>query len=241
MNNPFTLMFGKEPLQFISRYSQVNQVVEAFDAENSPYQICMITGVRGSGKTVTLTNITKKLLESENWLAIELNPARDLLQGLAAKLTSNMEFCEMFRQAKINLSFLGFGVEISGVPPITDIEVAITKMLENLRKHNKRILVTIDEVTVNDYIRVFAGSFQIFARQELPIYLLMTGLHENIDDLQNEKNLTFLYRAPKLKLGPLNTGAVASKYKSIFEIEEKEAFEMAKLTKAYPFAFQDIQ
>jgi len=40
----------------------------------------------------------------------------------------------------------------------------------------------------------------------------MTGLFENIDALQNEKNLTFLYRAPKVKLQPLDKGAVKQKY-----------------------------
>jgi ribosomal protein L20A (L18A) len=66
----------------------------------------------------------------------------------------------------------------------------------------------------------------------------MTGLYENIYELQNEKTLTFLYRAPKIELRPLNIGMIAEKYKSIFELTDEEATEMAKETRGYPFAFQ---
>ena len=89
-----------------------------------------------------------------------------------------------------------------------------------------------------EYMKIFAGSFQIFVRLGLPVFLLGTGLYENIDELQNEKNLTFLYRAPKIQLKPLNTVAIANKYKSIFKLNEEQASEMANLTKGYPFAFQ---
>lgn len=47
----------------------------------------MITGVRGSGKTVMMTNIVSEIKKDEEWLTVELNPTRDMLQSLAAKIT----------------------------------------------------------------------------------------------------------------------------------------------------------
>lgn len=170
----------------------------------------IITGVRGSGKTVMMTEISQKLRENDQWIVIELNPATDLLKGLLSKLNSNKVCAGIIKSAKIDLSFFGFGVAIEGMSPITDEETAIIAILEKMKKNGKRLLITIDEVTNNEFMQVFAGSFQIFVRQDLPVFLLATGLYENIDELQNEKNLTFLYRAPK----------------------------MAELTKGYPFAFQ---
>ena len=38
---------------------QTAEIIETFEDENPAYQVCMITGVRGSGKTVMLTEITK--------------------------------------------------------------------------------------------------------------------------------------------------------------------------------------
>ncbi len=75
-------------------------------------------------------------------------------------------------------------------------------------------------------------------RQDLPVYLLATGLYENIDGLQNEKSLTFLYRVPKIQMKPLNTQAIIRKYMDIFQMEREDAMQMADLTQGYPFAFQ---
>lgn len=238
MRNPFTLSFGKKPAQFISRLVQTNEIIENFEDEIATTQIYMLTGVRGSGKTVLMTNIAGVMEEKKDWIVIELNPTRDLLQGLASKLYSIPEMQRLFIEAKLNFSALGFGVSIEGVAPITDIESAIERMLELIKKQKKRLLITVDEVTNSEYVRVFASAFQIFIRKEYPIYLLMTGLYDNIYDLQNDKSLTFLYRAPKVILEPLNYTAIRKCYMDIFEINEEMAGEMARLTRGYPFAFQ---
>ena len=223
MQNPFTLTFGKSPLEPVERPLQTMEIVDTFTAETVNQQMFIITGVRGSGKTVMMTEIARQLREREDWVVIELNPAADLLQGMLAKLNSNKVCAAIIKSAKIDLSFFGFGVAIEGVPPLTDTETAIITILEKLKKQDKRLLITIDEVTNNDYMKVFAGSFQIFVRQDLPVFLLSTGLYENIDELQNEKNLTFLFRAPKIQLKPLNQLAVMNKYKNIFQIDQDGA------------------
>ena len=61
MNDPFTLSFGKKPLQYISRISQTNQILDTFRSGVPSTQIFMITGVRGSGKTVMMTSIASEL------------------------------------------------------------------------------------------------------------------------------------------------------------------------------------
>ena len=111
-------------------------------------------------------------------------------------------------------------------------------MLTVLEKNNKKVLVLVDEVTPSDEMKVFAGAFQIFVRQNLPISLIMTGLHKSIDLLQNTKNLTFLYRAPKIVLSPLNLGRIAENYRSIIGVSHDDSLQMAALTKGYSFAFQ---
>lgn len=123
--------------------------------------------------------------------------------------------CGTYKIGKARSIIFGFGVSIEGTQPITDAETAIIKILERLKKSGKRLLITIDEMTNSEYMKVFAGAFQIFVRQELPVFLLGTGLYENIEELQNEKSLTFLYRAPKIQLKPLNNAAIINKYKTI--------------------------
>lgn len=238
MNNPFTLSFGKKPLQYVSRISQTNMIIANFSAEEPSNQIYLITGVRGSGKTVMMTGIANEMRNREEWIVVELNPTRDLLQSLAGKLYSLPEMHAHFVHAKLDLSMLGLGVSIENAAPVADIESAIERMLTEIHNSNKRLLITVDEVTNCEYVRVFASSFQIFLRQEYPIFLLMTGLYENVYNLQNEDSLTFLYRAPKMILEPLNYTAVRKQYMDIFDLDMEAAGEMTGLTKGYPFAFQ---
>lgn len=238
MNNPFTLSFGKKPLQYVSRISQMQEIVENFNNETPSNQIYMITGVRGSGKTVMMTGIASELRREESWVVVELNPTRDLLQSLAAKLYSLPEMYAHFVQTKLDFSLLGLGLSVENATPITDIENAIELMLTELRKRGKKLLITIDEVINSEYIKVFVSAFQIFLRQDYPIFLLMTGLYENIYNLQNDKALTFLYRAPKMVLEPLNYTAVRRQYMDIFKLNFETAGQMAGLIKGYPFAFQ---
>lgn len=238
MNNPFTLSFGKKPVQYISRITQTNEIIDTFNAELPSNQIYMITGVRGSGKTVMMTNISTELSQLSNWITVELNPTRDLLQSLAAKLYGIPDLHERFLKAKLDFSAFGLGVSMEHAPPITDIEDVLMHMLTHIRKMGKRLLITIDEVTNSENIKIFTSSFQIFLRDDYPIFLLMTGLYENIYKLQNDKALTFLYRAPKLILEPLNYTAVRKSYMDIFQIDLETAETMTALTKGYPFAYQ---
>ena len=235
--NPFNLIFGKEPSQVISRITESTGILESFLADPPEQQIYMITGVRGCGKTVFMTEIAKEL-KSYDWIIVELNPSRDMMTDLAASLGSENHLARIFQKASINLSLFGIGLEVKESVPISNIQVALTKMLESLKKHGKKVLVCIDEVTATESMKLFSSAFQIFIRQDLPLFLLMTGLYENINDLQNEKNLTFLYRAPKLELKPLNLGIIADNYQRNFNLDYDASEEMAKLTKGYSFAFQ---
>ena len=61
--NPYTLTFGKEPNQHISRIKQTNEIINLFQ-ENTT-QALIITGVRGAGKTVLMTEVAKRLADED--------------------------------------------------------------------------------------------------------------------------------------------------------------------------------
>lgn len=238
IDNPFSLTFGKEPLSLISRNLQTYEVVQSFNASNPPYQVCMLTGVRGSGKTVSLTTISNEFKQNDQWIVIELNQERNLLEFLTSELCDKERLATALKKTKFNLSLFGFGIEYSQNNPVTDTVTILDKLLDKLTQSNKKILVTIDEVSSNQNIKEFAAQFQIFMRKNYNVFLLMTGLYENIYELQNQKTLTFLYRAPKIEMSPLNISMVMHKYQEIFSLDDEHALSMAKLTCGYPFAFQ---
>ncbi len=238
MNNPFSLTFGKEPTQMIARYQQSDEIIKAFTAPNPPLQAYMITGVRGSGKTVFMSSIANTLRDKSDWIVIELNSSGEILKEMVAKLYNTQGLARMFDASGINLSFWGIGIALKKSPPITDLETAVEHMLERLKKDGKKVLIAIDEVTNTPEMRYFAGSFQIMLRHDLPVFLIMTGLYESINKLQNEDNLTFLYRAPKIYLEALNIFRISDSYQKILGLTAEQALELAKTTKGYPFAYQ---
>ena len=135
MKNPYTLMFGREPLQAISRKVQANDVIFSLTSEPFTPNLYMISGLRGSGKTVFMTEIGKEIKKANDWIVIELNSSGELLNDLAAALASENYLAQMFKKAKINLSLFGIGLEVEGSVAISNIQTALTKMLETIKKH----------------------------------------------------------------------------------------------------------
>ena len=149
MNNPFSLSFGTRPAELIERPLQASEIIEAFLSVYANQRTYMITGVRGSGKTVLMTDIASGFKAREDWTVIALSPESDMIRSLAAKLSTIRKYTEVFRDAKINLSFIGLGLEIDGEPPVTDDETAILRMLQSIKKRDGHVLITVDEVTNN--------------------------------------------------------------------------------------------
>ena len=238
MGNPFDITFSKLPAEAISRYSETSEIMETFMAEPAVAQVYVISGVRGSGKTVLMNTIANALEEEKDWVVARLNPKRDLIHALGVRLCEDDARRKLFRRASINVSFYGVGVGFSHSD--SDEEVEVEKMLKSLKKHGKRVLVTIDEISNTETLKVFASSFQIYLGQELPVFLLMTGIYENIEELQNDKALTFFYRAPRIKMLPLNMASISNRYRRIFKLDDARAMDLAKLTCGFPFAFQAL-
>ncbi len=240
MSNPYTLVFGQPPIEFVERSAQAERIVSEFCQDHPANYLNLITGVRGSGKTVFITQIAERMKQKDDWIIVNLNPQRDLLKSFAAKLDSDRKLNRLFREAEINLQAFGLGVEIKGAAPISDIEEALIRMLRSIKRSNKKVLITIDEVTNSKDMRVFASSYQIFLREKLPVFLLMTGLYKNIDSLRNADGMTFLERAPRTVLSPLDIDAIAAKYMETLGVDAATANRIAGATRGYAFAFQVI-
>jgi len=236
--NPFEVTFGKEPFSLISREEDIRPIKESFDSDRPNSQVYIITGPRGSGKTVSMTSIVSYYKNKDSWLTIELNPELDMLEQLASKLYDEGKLKKLFLKADFNFSFHGIGFTIKGDNPLLNISSLINKELEYLKKKSIKVLISIDEISSNKNVKAFVSEYQLWLRNNKPVYLLMTGLYQNVSALQKEKTLTFLYRAPKVDLRDLNPRAIANSYKKIFEIDEAEAIKLAKVVSGYAFAYQ---
>lgn len=73
-SNPYTTIFGKEPAQIVERPVQMEQILSDFTSDNPFTQAYIITGVRGAGKTVSMTKIAERLSRENNWIVLDVNP-----------------------------------------------------------------------------------------------------------------------------------------------------------------------
>lgn len=239
-DNPFTLTFGRQPSEYISRYENMDMLLSTFQADNPISQAYLIEGIRGSGKTVLMTTVANELKNSKEWLVVDLNSTQNLIEDLAMRLIDSCKKIPDILKQGFNVTALGFGVGVNGAQTVQDHISVIEETLASLKKNGKKVLITIDEVQHDENMRRFASQYQIFLRKDYPIYLLMTGLYENIYAIQNDPALTFLLRTPKISLEPLSLHQIAKQYKKIFEIGDEEAANLAAITKGYAFAFQAL-
>lgn len=238
--NPFTLTFGQKPNEFISRPEPMKIIRNSFDMQTPTSRVYMIAGVRGSGKTVSLAELSDYYSARPEWMVLNLSPDTDLIRQAISELTrlgQNDSFLSK-TEMSANITLPAIGIQVKKADVQLDQDSILRKNLELLQKSEKKVLFIIDEIDNNAMVRHFCSEFQIYIRLHYSVYLLMAGLYDNISNLQNEKMLTFLYRAPKIFLDPLNLAAVTASYQSVFRLSGRDAVKMAKLTKGYPFAFQ---
>lgn len=239
MRNPFTLTFGKKPTEYIIRHENIEEIKSAFTDEPAKCQTYLIRGVKGSGKTVLMTSIAKELCEEPDWIEVDLNSSQNLIEDLSYRLTDACRNVENLFERGFDLSIAGFGVGIGGNIDRDSVSKC-ESIFSALQRKNKKVLITIDEVNNDSSMKQFASQFQIWIRKDYPIFLIMTGLYENINAIQNNPQLTFLLRSPKISLEPLGISQVTRQYETIFEISTEEALTLAKITKGYAFAFQAL-
>ena len=235
--NPFTLMYGKIGPSIVNRREETDNLLENFMQKSPTIQAYLITGVRGSGKTVFLRNIVQRFPDDE-WIKIDLNPQGALLSVFSEKLFSNGQKAKLFLDWSLSINMPYLTLEIKKGGKFETPEVVAEKLVERIAKTNKRILITIDEVALTQELRVFANFFQAMIGKNQPVFLLMTGIKDNIDGLSNDPGTSFLSRSPKIDIGPLDIGEVGLEYMRILGISVAVAGRMAKFTKGYAFAYQ---
>jgi len=239
-NNPFTLIFGKEPASSIPRDDILSEIVMDFSRPNPTTQVYIITGARGSGKTVLLSELYQYFDQQNDWISVDVNPHRNILEDLASSLYDKGAMRHLFLKGSFDISFHGVSFSLEGSRPVTSIASVVDGMLAYLKGHNKKLFVSLDEVTTTEKVKEFVHDFQSYIRKDYPIYLVMTGLYENVAGLQDNKSLTFLYRAPKILLAPLDDITIMRSYMEILEINEDTAKRLTRLVKGYGFGYQAL-
>ncbi|MGN0347394.1 MAG: hypothetical protein ACI4DU_08920 [Lachnospiraceae bacterium] len=250
MQNPFTTTFSKTPEYTYIATDKTEEILENFSYDSPTESVYKITGVRGSGKTVILAKIEEELRNQINagkcWLVFDLNPTRDMLNQIAAMLQKEGFGKNNKKNKIVNVSAsvmgtgAGIGYSTEQENNFMDIGVEVESMIQQAQEKGKKIFIGIDEVSKTTEMIQFASEYGRWLRANYPVYLVCTGLYENIQEVSNVKNLTFFRRATTIKTEPLNMVRMTEMYKNKLVVETSKAVEMAKCTKGYAYAFQKL-
>ena len=246
--NPFNPNFGRMPQLFLDRdqivQDYVTEINEGFD---TPVQTTVIYGVRGAGKTALLTDICNQLQQND-WLVINLIGNDDILASLVSQLyhavTPPLQRAFNHLQG-MQIVHIGVSFTQETTGTTAEYQTLLMTMLRKIADHHMRVMLVIDEVKSTQSMRTFASLYQLLIRENLPVALIMTGLPENISELQNNSVLTFLLRSHRIELQPLNPTVMIQSFAQKFK-EGKRQVNMTvlnsitALTRGYAYAFQLI-
>lgn len=237
MGNPFTLMYGKASASIVSRQEQSERIIAEFTSDNAQGLSYLITGIRGSGKTVLLREIAKKL-EKEGWIVIDINPQSNIIRSFSERLYGVGKVKKLFSDWSLTIGGPYMSLTLKNGNNATEPDIIAEKLVEQAEKQGKRILITIDEAAPTQDMRFFANFYQSMIGRDHQLYLLMTGLRENLDALVSDKAISFLSRTPKIDLQPLEIAKITKNYKKDLGVSDEESIRLAKLTQGYAFAYQ---
>lgn len=237
--NPFIITFGKKPIEYIYRPIQTDEILNMFTGNPITNQIYIIRGPRGSGKTVLLSDIANQLEADSQWIVIRCAPTSDILHAIAEGLERAVLKHAITVDANLNIPVVG-GIHFQKAQTQAGDTYVIEDALRILRSKEKKLLITVDEITNTPRMQDFASNLQIWMGQDFPVFFLGTALYERIEELQNVPNLTFLYRAPKIDLQPLDLISVSRVYQKSLKVSEVRGNELARMTLGYSFAFQAL-
>ncbi|KAB8288633.1 hypothetical protein DSM100688_0635 [Bifidobacterium ramosum] len=261
--NPFKPTAGKMPPILIGRQSVINDFSEALDnGVGAPGRIMLITGQRGFGKTVMLTEF-RRIAKARQWETIGETASEGLVARLVQTLTpTGIHMDQVNLSPSIGITGLAsasigqahFTAESN---PLT-LRNALNKRLANRKiGKGKGILITIDETQAasrEDLVAIATAVQHVIAdgdESDTPeaerkgVAIVFAGLPYMINDLLDNKVTTFLRRALRRELDNVPLPDVKNAFietvrESGKQISEDDALDAARTSKGYPYMVQLI-
>lgn len=241
---PFKPTAGAEPPMLIGREAVIEDFEDGLEeGVGAPARLMRITGPRGSGKTVLLTELGD-IARDYGWNVIDVTAQGKLVEDIQHGLASAWKMGEMSVEAELGPLSARFGGV--GSQPLT-LRDMLTRVTGKLSAKGRGLLVTVDEIqdANPDEVREVATSVQHIIRERGSIAFVFAGLTAGVLDLINGRALTFLRRAKSEELAPLPTDEVARSMRITIENAgmgvDAEALDfMASQTEGYAYLIQLI-
>lgn len=219
--NPFSPGFGKAPVSLVGRDETIDDLCESLRAGPDDERFTsMVMGIRGSGKTVMLTEVEDRMA-SEGWLVISVDGASSGLLGrisdMIGQASREHETPDLERFAAPVSKATSTGIKLgpyrkvwsaqTNPPQDMSLRERLTILARIAQQHDIGVLLTVDELhsAEKDETRRLANDLQhITQRKKLPLAFVGAGLLEIQYTLMEGKKNTFFKRCNPCKMTPLS-------------------------------------
>lgn len=248
-SNPFKPTAGRMPPLLVGREVVIDDFEEGLDdGPGAPGRLMRVTGARGVGKTVILTEFGR-IAKGRKWEVIDETASSGLAQRLLDRLTPSRPSFDLSLNPSLSVAGMG-GVSLGSARvasqhmPLT-LREAMGQHLDTLERKSRGLLVTIDEAQAaerTDMVAI-ATAVQHLIREERNIAFVFAGLPSIASKWLNDEVLTFLRRAQSEQLGDVPLQDVRTAFEDTFAdsgigIGGKALDMTVDATEGYPFMIQ---
>jgi energy-coupling factor transporter ATP-binding protein EcfA2 len=215
--NPFKPTAGMTPPVLIGRETVIDDFMDGLDeGPGAPGRLMRITGPRGSGKTVLLTQLGD-IANDRGWTVVNVSGREPLCASIQEQLAHDTRIRSL--DIRISLPVVSAEAHLGGPAEELSFREVLTRATRSLTSHGSGLLITVDEVqdASRDEMATIATSVQYMIRQQQNISLLFAGITTGVLDLLNGKGITFLRRAKAEELASIPTYEVARALRKTIE------------------------
>lgn len=246
MDNPFRPTFGASPLVWAGRVTVLTDFERAITgAAGNPDRSILISGSRGIGKTVLLTEL-EEIAQRQGWIVLRASAreqiTESLIQSAIPEAINRLSPPQRRRISGVSVAGIGsVRTEVESNDPVPRLASQLRELISHLR--GTGVLITIDEVqdASPDDLTQVAVAYQDLVRDDLPVAVAMAGLTHGINALLDLPGATFLRRARHYELGPLtidDARAALAETADDGGRQFEDTERAAEFTRGYPYLVQ---
>ena len=241
--------FGSRPAQIIGRDEEITRFLNGLkDPVGSRDRCTFFIGQRGMGKTALLLELAERAADYDYVVARVTayeNMNEDIIETI--QLNGAKYIHEDGGQVRgFEAGAFGFTIGLTFSEQVREqygFRSKLTLLCDKLDKAGKGILILVDEAITSEQMRQLAVTYQHLVGENKNIAIAMAGLPQAISSVLNDKVLTFLNRASKIYLSPINASEIflyfAQAFGSLQLTYTKEQVErLTDLSEGFPYMLQ---